>query len=270
MTSWLLMVGCAAAMPWWTEDAREAEAVRAALVELWPASPFVVHEGEPEAGALGAWYGDGVLHLVLADGVREGPVGAEAAEQVVIARAWLAEVGPERRPWAGRAPIRSQVGVLVGTGVARDVAPAPLHVAIAGDLSWRLLTVTPFATGDIGTVLAAWDQTPVNESRLGAGIAAGTRAPLWGGELAIVAGPTVRIVVATAEGATAVAVLPGIAERLHWWRAVAPDWRFGVGATLQWDGPASSWKRPWTAVGDTAYARPELVAALEIGLAWAN
>ncbi|MES2640950.1 MAG: hypothetical protein V4850_15780 [Myxococcota bacterium] len=268
MMPWLLLVAGVAAMPWWTEDAREAEAVRAALVELWPTSPFVVQEGAPEG--LGAWYGDGVLHLVLVDGVREGPVGPDAAEQVVIARAWLAELGPERRRWAGRAPIRPQVGLLVGTGVANEVAPAPLHVAIAGDLSWRLLTVTPFATGDLGTVQAARDGAPVNETRVGVGVAIGTRAPLWGGELALVAGPTVRLVVATARGGTATVLLPGIAERVHWWRAVAPGWRFGVGATVQFDGIASSWKQPWTEVGDTVYARPELVAALEIGLAWAN
>ena len=62
--------------------------------------------------------------------------------------------------------------------------------------------------------------------------------------------------------------MPGIGERVHWWRSVAPAWTFGVGATVQVDGVGSSWKvRRWT-VGDTSYARPEMTAALELGLAW--
>jgi hypothetical protein len=91
----LLLIPSAAALSWWVADPAAVEPTRAALVELWPTSPFVLCVGEHRGD--GAWYADGRLHLVLPDGTREGPASDDPAEQVLLARAWLRELGPERR-----------------------------------------------------------------------------------------------------------------------------------------------------------------------------
>jgi hypothetical protein len=265
----LWLIRSAAALAWWVDDPAEAEPVRAALVELWPGGPFVLRLGH-HAG-YGAWYADGTLHLVLPDGTREGPAGPDPGEQVVLARAWLRDLAPEHaRPLRlAPAPWRTQAALLLGTGVGLEDAPAPIHAAVDVDASWRMLTLAGFVTVDLGAERAAESGDVVREQRGGLGAAAGVRVPLWGGELAVVAGPTLRVASLSAYAGSAWVPLAGVAERLHWWRAVAPGCDFGIGLSVAADGPGSSWTHPWTALGDDRYRRPEFSTAVEIGMAWA-
>jgi hypothetical protein len=253
----LLLVPSASALAWWVADPAAVEPTRAALVELWPAGPFVLRVGAHEG--YGAWYEDGRLHLDLPDGPREGPASADPAEQVLLARAWLRELPPERARLP-EAPWRPQVAVLAGTGITLDEAAAPVHLAVEGAASWRSFTATGFVTADAGAIRSGTGGEAIAEQRVGGGVAAGARLPLWGGELAVVAGPTARWVLA--DGAST--PLLGFVERLHWWRAVAPAWRFGLGVVAQYDGLGTS----WLGDADDTYERPELVTAVELGMAW--
>lgn len=253
----LFAVGSASALSWWVADPAAVEPTRAALVELWPTGPFVLRVGE-HAGD-GAWYENGRLHLDLPDGSREGPASDDPLEQVLLARAWLRELPPERARLP-EAPWRPQVGVLAGTGVTLEESAAPVHLAVEGAASWRMFTATGFVTTDMGAIRGGGDGGAIAEQRVGGGLAAGARLPLWGGELAVVAGPTARWVLADGDAEA----LLGFVERVHWWRAVAPQWRFGVGVVAQYDGLGSSWTKPVEA----DYYRPELVSAVELGMAW--
>lgn len=260
----LLLLPSALALDWWVRDVAAADATRVALVQLWPAGPFVVRYGEPKG--YGAWYADGTLHLVLPDGERTGPAGPDAAEQVVLARSWLREAPRPRTP----ADWRYQVGLLGGTGVTLENASAPVHVAVEGSANDRMLLLTTTVTADLAAVRPAASGTPVAEERVGVGAGAGVRAPLWGGELAISAGPTARLVTATTHRARTVTPVLGVGERLHWWRAVAAHWSFGVGASVQLDAPGASWTHPWVPVGPDRYFRPEVTTSLELGVGWSR
>lgn len=265
MTALLLLVGVAGAVPWWAADPPAAEALRAALVQGWPAGPFVVRVGTPDG--LGAWYADGTLHVVLPDATFVGPVGPEPLEQVVVARAWVREAEVSVRAPGRPAPVRPHVGAMAGTGLGRGAAPG--HLAVEAGARWRQVAFGAALDADLGAVHRADDQRPVREQRVGLGAQAGAQVPLWGGELRVVAGPAARWVVAAVPeaGATA-AVLAGVGERVQWWRTVGPGWAFGVGSTVRLDGAGGSWRATSAAVADTRYARPELTAALEVGFAW--
>jgi hypothetical protein len=144
--------------------------------------------------------------------------------------------------------------------VTLEEAAAPFHFAVEGAATWRSFTTTGFVTADAGAVRAGSDGRPIAEERVGGGVAAGARLPLWGGELAVVAGPTIRWILANSEADLRV----GFVERVHWWRAVASGWRFGLGGVAQYDGLG----RSWTADAATDYYSPELVVAAEVGMAW--
>ena len=258
------------ALDWWVPDAATGARIDGALDRLWATGDVTVRVGPP--GGEGAWYADGRLVLVTPAGRRELVVADDPDTLVVLVRAWTRAPGRIDAPGLARSRWIPAVALTGGPGFAVAKGGAPVHVAASGGASWRSLELGVFLLADVGAVLASDAGAPVGQARVGGGVMAGARLPLWGGEYVNPVGPMVRArrsweEVAPAGEATEVVV--GVAERMAWWGRATPAWTVGVGLSASVDDvpDALDPARVRLSSGHTVAPLPGQVA-LEIGAAW--
>lgn len=95
----LLIPSIAAALPWWVEDADDAEQLRALLDALWEGHPIEVVVGPPDFGKEGVSFDGNELVLVSGDRVRFAQSDGDVATQVALVRSWLREAVVDDRGW---------------------------------------------------------------------------------------------------------------------------------------------------------------------------
>jgi len=151
----LMVPSLASALPWWVDDADDAEQLRALLDALWPGHPVEVQVGAPDFGKEGVGFDGGELVLVSGDRVRFSRSDGDLATQVALVRSWLRETAVPDRGWVPpepTEPIRPGpfATVLLGGGArlpstattaAGDFVLGPASptawVAVGGGWSWK-------------------------------------------------------------------------------------------------------------------------------------
>jgi hypothetical protein len=79
----------ALALDWWVQDQDQAQALEAALVQLWPGHTVVVRQGSPPAEGDAVWIEQGSIVLRHEGSTRRADQVREASTQVVLVRSWL-------------------------------------------------------------------------------------------------------------------------------------------------------------------------------------
>lgn len=85
----LLWAAPAHALDWWVEDQAQAQALEAALAELWPGHGVVVRLGPPPAEGDAVWVEAGSLVLRQAGATRRAEQVSAPSTRVVLVRSWL-------------------------------------------------------------------------------------------------------------------------------------------------------------------------------------
>ncbi len=147
----LLLLVClwstpARALDWWVAQREEADSVRTALEEVWPAGEVTVRVGEPPAEGDAAWDEGDTLVLRVGGYERRAQQVSNPSTRVVLVRSWIeASQAPLPPPPPPTAPAPSRLG-----GTVRSLHAPHLLPGAGGETGFEL-GVGAVGTGSLDT-----------------------------------------------------------------------------------------------------------------------
>lgn len=253
----LLVPSLACALPWWVEDADDAEQLTAVLDALWPGHPVEVIVGEPDFGKEGVSFDGEELVLVSDERVRFSRSDGDLATQVALVRSWLRETAVTDRGWVPSVPMTLRPGpfatVHLGGGarlpsssttttgefVLGPAAPTAM-LAVGGGYSWKHLRLGGRAALTFGE-RAGVGSRAVTLTRFFGAVTASVVAHVGRLRLENTLGAGVRLAsIKAVEGdaKAAVRALPGISVAVRLWGPVSDGVWFGGGLGAGFDTAA--------------------------------
>ena len=253
----LLLPSLAEALPWWVDDADDAEQLTALLDALWPGHPVEVVIGPADFGKEGVSFDGAELVLVSGDRVRFSTSDGDLATQVALVRSWLRESAVADRGWVpptptalrpgpyavvhlgGGARLPSAATTSAGEFVLGPASPTAM-VAVGGGWSWKHLRLGGAAGLTFGERAGLGSQA-VTLTRFFGGATASIVAHVGALRLENTLGAGVRLASIRAvegDGKAAVRALPAISVAVRLWGPVSDGVWFGGGLGAGFDTAA--------------------------------